>query len=126
MTPGLPSKINDIEKELRDICSELASSIRRELELEDLVDKLQAEMSSSDGHTRTSDYFSDSGYSSSSRNEEIEKLKRAAEQERARLKMDFSQKWQDQWSNRTASESHIQILENQVQQVRSLGGLLTA
>lgn len=126
MTPGYNTKIAELENELREISSELAGSIRREIELEDLVERLQMEMPT-DGNRRTSDYFSDSGagsirynLDSGGRVEEIEKIKRAAEQERAQLKVEFSQKWQEERSRRTASESHVQILESQVQQVFSL------
>lgn len=117
------SKMADLENELREISSELAGSIRREMELEDLVERLQLE--GPDSNRRTSDYFSDSGTSSvrytsdAGRTEDIEKIRRAAEQERAQLKVELSQKLQEERSKRTASESHVQILETQVQQVRS-------
>lgn len=118
------SRMSDVENELREISSELAGSIRREMELEDLIERLQSE--GPDANRRTSDYFSDSG-TGSVRNpsdagrasvEDIEKIRRAAEQERAQLKVDMAQKLQDERTRRTASESHVQILENQVQQVR--------
>lgn len=117
------SKIADLENELREISSELAGSIRREMELEDLIERFQSE-GSSDVNRRTSDYFSDSGassirYASEGRAEDIEKIRRAAEQERAQLKVELSQKLQEERMQRTASESHVQILENQVQQVGS-------
>lgn len=117
------SKVTDLENELREISSELAGSIRREMELEDLIERLQSE--GPDANRRTSDYFSDSGTSSSryapeSRIEDIEKIRRAAEQERAQLKVELSQRLQEERTRRTASESHVQILENQVQQVRKL------
>ncbi|KAI9928821.1 hypothetical protein MW887_002042 [Aspergillus wentii] len=118
------SKINELENELREISSELAGSIRREMELEDLVERLQSEMPM-EANRRTSDYFSDSGtssiryaYESGGRVEDVEKFKRTAEQERAQLKVDLSNKWQEERSRRTATESHVQILEGQVQQLR--------
>jgi hypothetical protein len=96
------------------------------MELEDLVERFQLE-SHNDANRRTSDYFSDSGMSGSIRTgtdggkvEDIERIKRAAEQERAQLKVELSQKWQEERSRRAASESHVQILENQVQQVLTL------
>lgn len=120
------SKINELENELREISSELAGSIRREMELEDLVERLQSEMPM-EANRRTSDYFSDSGtssiryaYESGGRVEDVEKFKRTAEQERAQLKVDLSNKWQEERSRRTATESHVQILEGQVQQVSVL------
>ncbi|KAJ5098815.1 hypothetical protein N7532_005816 [Penicillium argentinense] len=116
----IASKFSDLENELREISSELAGSIRREMELEDLIERLQ--MEGPDANRRTSDYFSDSGTSSvryaPDRAEDIEKIKRAAEQERAQLKVELSQKLQEERMQRTASESHVQILENQVQQLR--------
>ncbi|OQE17253.1 hypothetical protein PENSTE_c021G03221 [Penicillium steckii] len=116
----IASKLSDLENELREISSELAGSIRREMELEDLVERLQLE--GPETNRRTSDYFSDSGTSSvryaPDRSEDIEKIRRASEQERAQLKVELSQKLQEERMQRTASESHVQILENQVQQLR--------
>jgi hypothetical protein len=117
------SKFADLENELREISSELAGSIRREMELEDLIERFQSE--GPEFNRRTSDYFSDSGTSSvritsdvSRLEEDMGKIRRAAEQERAQLKVQLSQKLQEERLKRTTSESHVQILENQVQQVR--------
>ncbi|KAI9371407.1 hypothetical protein BJX61DRAFT_30187 [Aspergillus egyptiacus] len=117
--------VAELENELREISSELAGSIRREMELEDLVERLQSDMPSDMPNRRTSDYYSDSGsssiryaYESGGRIEDIEKYKRAAEQERAQLRVDLSQKIQEERSRRAASESHVQILESQVAQLR--------
>lgn len=116
--------VAELENELREISSELAGSIRREMELEDLVERLQSEMPSEAPNRRTSDYFSDSGtssiryaYESGGRVEDIEKYKRAAEQERAQLRVDVGHKLQEERTRRTASESHVQMLEAQVAQV---------
>ncbi|RJE19434.1 hypothetical protein PHISCL_08237 [Aspergillus sclerotialis] len=117
------SKLAELEHELREISSELAGSIRREMELEYLVEKLQSELPP-DPNRRTSDYFSDSSTSStknvpdSGRIEDIDKIRRAAEQERAQLRVDLSNRWQEERSQRATYESHVQILENQVQQLR--------
>jgi hypothetical protein len=123
LDPDLASKVSQLESELREISSELAGSIRREMELEDLVERLQLE-AGSDANRRTSDYFSDSGIGSvrvvtenGGKIEDIEKIKRGSEQERALLRVELSQKWQEERSRRTASESHIQLLESQIQQV---------
>ena len=117
------AKFADLENELREISSELAGSIRREMELEDLIERFQTE--GPETNRRTSDYFSDSGTSSvriasdaGRMEEDIGKIRRAAEQERAQLKVELSQKLQEERLKRTTSESHVQILENQVQQVR--------
>ena len=93
------------------------------MELEDLIERFQTE--GPETNRRTSDYFSDSGTSSvriasdaGRMEEDIGKIRRAAEQERAQLKVELSQKLQEERLKRTTSESHVQILENQVQQVR--------
>lgn len=121
----MTSRLADMEHELREISSELAGSIRREMELEDIVERMQLESSESD--RRGSEYyFSDSGQGSSvkdlsingsTKTEDIEKLKRAYEQERAQLKIDLSQKWQEERSRRQVAESHVQLLESQISQV---------
>lgn len=122
----LDSKLSELENELREISSELAGSIRREMELEDLVERFQSDLPLDTTNRRTSDYFSDSGTSSiryandANRGEDLEKFRRNAEQERAQLKVELSQKWQEERSKRLATESHIQILENQVNQVSLL------
>lgn len=121
---GQAARMAELENELREISSELAGSIRREMELEDLMDRYQTEMPL-DANRRTSDYFSDSGTGSvknaagdpGERAEDIERVKRGAEQERAQLRVELSQRWQEERSHRTAYESHVQLLENQVQQV---------
>lgn len=122
----LSAKVGQLEGELREISSELASSIRREMELEDLVEKLQLEVSQgSDASNRTSDYFSDSGIGSlravgdgRNKNDDIEKIKRNSEQQRAQLKIDLSLKWQNERSRRKELESHVQLLEEQVSRFR--------
>ena len=118
-----------MEEELREVSSELAGSIRREMELEDLVERLQYEATQGQGselNRRTSDYFSDSGTSSvryplsdvgGSKLEDLEKMKRRSEQEKAQLKVDLSQKLQNERGQRKALELYINQLEDQVQQV---------
>lgn len=126
VSPDSNAKLGQLENELREISSELAGSIRREMELEDIVDRLQIDANmAADANRRTSDYFSDSGTSSvkyplsdnGAKVEDVEKVKRTAEQERAQLKVDLSQKWQEERTRRQAFESHVQLLEGQVQQV---------
>ncbi|KAJ4504031.1 hypothetical protein HRR83_007667 [Exophiala dermatitidis] len=120
------TKVVQLEAELREISTELANSIRREMDLEDLVDRLQSE---GPGLTRemdrTSDYFSDSGTSSirpstseGNTKEEVQRIKREAEQLRAQLKVEMSQKWQNERSSRQALESHISILEQKLSHSR--------
>ncbi len=122
----LSTKVGQLEGELREISAELAGSIRREMELEDLVEKLQLQLEQgSDGSNRTSDYFSDSGISalrsvgdSRNKQDDVGKIKRDSEQQRAQLKVDLSQKWQDERSRRKELESHVQLLEDQVTRFR--------
>jgi len=107
-----------LETELKEISVELANSIRRELDLEDLVERLQSDNPYPIAADRTSDYFSDSGTSSLragsndlSTKDEIDKIKRDTEQQRAQLRVDLSQKWQDEMTQRRALESHLQALQ---------------
>ncbi|KAL8929823.1 MAG: hypothetical protein Q9208_000967 [Pyrenodesmia sp. 3 TL-2023] len=125
--PAMSVQVADMEQELRDISAELAGSIRRELELEDMVDRLQYEAQQGpDMGRRTSDYFSDSGTSlvryptsdlGGSKVEDYAKLKRTSEHEKARYKLDMSQKLQDERTRRKALEIHIQQLGSQVQHI---------
>ncbi|KAF7505475.1 hypothetical protein GJ744_000722 [Endocarpon pusillum] len=118
----LSTKVGQLEGELREITCELAGSIKREMELEDLVEKLQTGAPGSNDETRTSDYYSDSSASSLRftavenvlKIEDFEKIKRQSEQEKAQMKVDLSQRWQDEIVRRKALESHVQLLEGQV------------
>ncbi|KMU87369.1 hypothetical protein CIHG_05161 [Coccidioides immitis H538.4] len=56
--------------------------------------------------------------SAASPGEDIEKMKRSYEQERAQMKVDLSQKLQEERSRRQVAESHVHILEGQVHQLR--------
>ena len=118
---------SDVEEELREVSTELAGSIRRELELEDLVDRLQLEATQGpDLGRRTSDYFSDSGSGSyrypmsdagAGKGEDLAKQKRLVEQEKAQFKLSMTQKLQDERSQRKLLEAHIQQLEDRLQNV---------
>jgi predicted nucleic acid-binding Zn-ribbon protein len=145
-SPQMNAHVEELERELREISSELAASIRRELELEDEVERWKAESSTtvSDGNRRTSDYYSDSGTSSirfpigdsESKLEEVEMLRRKAEQERAQLKVAMAERTQAELRRRRDLEAQVQQLEDQVQEkseqpsaassgrVRELEGLL--
>ena len=119
-------RASQLEAELREISKELAGSIKREMDLEDMVERLQAEAPSATmAADRTSDYFSDSGTSSIrpptseySPKEEVERIKREADQQRASLKVDFSHKWQRELATRKAMESHLQYMEQKYSQGR--------
>ena len=126
-TPAMSSQISEMEEELREVSSELAGSIRRELELEDMVEKLHFEATQGqDYNRRTSDYFSDSGTSSVrypgsdvgiGKAEDLARQKRASEQEKAQFKLGLSQKLQEERERRKVLEAHIQQLGQQVQHV---------
>lgn len=116
--------VEELERELREVSSELAASIRREMELEDEVERWKAESSTavSENNRRTSDYYSDSGASSvrfpigdtESKLEEVETLRRKAEQERAQLKVHMAERLQEELRRRRDLEEQVQQLEDQV------------
>ncbi|KAI1504613.1 hypothetical protein F5X99DRAFT_20332 [Biscogniauxia marginata] len=128
-TPPIPSsaaaQIEEMEDELKAISAELASSIRREMDLEDLVDKLQSERDNptTNGNKRTSDYFSDSGYSTAKYSEydqsreEIEKIQRRAEQEKAQVRLELTTKLQDERSKRQELDEQIRQLSEKASQI---------
>lgn len=121
-------QVAEMEEELREVSSELAGSIRREMELEDLVDRLQYEAAQAPDMRRTSDYFSDSGTSSirypmsdfgSGKPEELAKQRRISEQEKAQFKVDLYQKLQDERGRTKVLETHIQQMREQMIRVSS-------
>lgn len=117
-------EIEEMEDELKAISAELASSIRREMDLEDLVERLQAEVSNPQAPgKRTSDYFSDSGYSTarssdmdSSSKDEIAQIQRRAEQEKAQLRLDLTSKLQEERGRRNALDQQIKELADKASQ----------
>ncbi|CAD0107308.1 unnamed protein product, partial [Aureobasidium uvarum] len=116
--------VEELERELQQVSSELAGSIRREMELEDEIDRFRSEMpaGTSELGRRTSDYFSDSGTSSlryplvdsEAKIDELERLKRKAEQEKAQMQVDYAQKLSDELKLRKSLETQIQQLEEQL------------
>lgn len=121
-------QVAEMEEELREVSSELAGSIKREMELEDLVDRLQYEAAQAPDMRRTSDYFSDSGTSSirypmsdfgSGRPEDLAKQKRISEQEKAQFKVDLYQKLQDERGRTKVLETHVQHMREQINHVSS-------
>ncbi|OTB19792.1 hypothetical protein K445DRAFT_313566 [Daldinia sp. EC12] len=117
--------IEEMEEELKAISAELAASIRREMDLEDLVDRLQAERDNptANANKRTSDYFSDSGYSSAKLSEydqsreEIEKIQRRSEQEKAQIRLELTNKLQDERSRRQQLDVQIRELSERASQI---------
>ena len=126
-TPAMSVRLDEMEEELREVSSELANSIRREMELEDQVERLQSEVPQApELSRRTSDYFSDSGTSSiryppsengGTKSEDLEKMRRRSEQEKAQMRLDLSQKLQEERGRRKVMEAHIRSLEEHVQDV---------
>ncbi|KAK4145539.1 uncharacterized protein C8A04DRAFT_35796 [Dichotomopilus funicola] len=115
--PSSLGQLEEMEDELKAISVELASSIRREMDLEDLVDRLQEQVSNPQAPgKRTSDYFSDSGYSSAKfsdydqAKEEISQIQRRAEQEKAQIRLELTNKLQDERSKRRELDQQIQEL----------------
>ncbi|EGR51209.1 uncharacterized protein TRIREDRAFT_56376, partial [Trichoderma reesei QM6a] len=118
--------IEEMEDELKAISSELAASIRREIDLEDLADRLQEQLSSNPqtlASKRTSDYFSDSGHSTAKLGEfdhtrdEIEKVQRRSEQERASLRLELTSKLQEEREKRKDLDQKIRQLQERASEV---------
>lgn len=110
-------QIEDMEDELKAISAELAGSIRREMDLEDLVDRLQTEVNNPQPPgKRTSDYFSDSGAISTkfgdydAAKEEIALVQRRAEQEKAQIRLELTDKLTDERSRRRVLDQQIKEL----------------
>ncbi|EHK17466.1 uncharacterized protein TRIVIDRAFT_132435, partial [Trichoderma virens Gv29-8] len=117
--------VDEMEEELKAISSELAASIRREIDLEDLADRLQEQLSNAQpaGSKRTSDYFSDSGHSTAKLGEldvsrdEIEKVQRKSEQERAELRLELTSKLQEERERRKDLDQKIRQLQERASEV---------
>ncbi|KAL9055206.1 MAG: hypothetical protein Q9162_003699 [Coniocarpon cinnabarinum] len=120
------TNVTELLKELQVVSAELAGSIRREMELEDEIDRIQVDMPNapiSELTRRTSDYYSDSGASSAKlppadpdlKLQGLEKMRRKAEQEKAQLRIDMAQKVQEDLNQRRALEMHVSTLEEQLQ-----------
>lgn len=118
--------VRELERELQHISQELAMSIRREMELEDELDRVRIELPtippSELSLRRSSDYFSDSGASSTkfpitdvdAKLESMDKQVRKAEQEKANLKVEMASRLQTELSRRRDLEELVQNLEDQL------------
>ncbi|KAF2085190.1 hypothetical protein K490DRAFT_47367 [Saccharata proteae CBS 121410] len=124
-SPHMNAHVEQLERELREVSMELAGSIRREMDLEDEIERWKSEIPAgvSDGR-RTSDYYSDSGASSGRypigdsemRIEALEKLRRKVEQEKAQAKVDTAQRLQDELRRRADLEAQVHSLQEQLQE----------
>lgn len=119
-----PAELEEMEDELKAIGAELASSIRREMDLEDLVDRLQEQVNNPQAPgKRTSDYYSDSGYSSAKfsdydqAKEEISQVQRRAEQEKAQIRLELTNKLQDERSRRRVLDQQITELSKRASRI---------
>ncbi|KAG5939239.1 hypothetical protein E4U53_007852 [Claviceps sorghi] len=117
-------QLEEMEDELKAISSELAASIRREMDLEDIVDRLQEQVSNHQApNKRSSDYFSDSGYSSAKASEsdhgreEVERIQRRSEQETASIRLELSNKLQAERSRRKVLDQQIKELAEKASQL---------
>ncbi|KAK8174779.1 hypothetical protein BC567DRAFT_243201 [Phyllosticta citribraziliensis] len=130
-SPSVNAHVEELERELRDVSVELAESIRRELDLEDELERTKTDnpLNGSDANRRTSDYFSDSGASSAkfpigdteSKIEALQKLRRKAEQDKAQARVEAAQRLQDELRRRSDLEAQVQSLEEQIQHGSSKG-----
>lgn len=123
-TPESTTHVDEMEDELKIITAELATSIRREMELEDLVERMQSEAQTSQAGRRTSDYFSDSGTSSTkygsehdARTDELDKLQRKTERDKAQIRLELTEKVNEERSRRKVLETQIRSLEEKASQV---------
>jgi chromosome segregation ATPase len=132
-SPQMNAHVEELERELRALSSELAASIQREMELEDEVDRWKAESGPAGmDNRRTSDYYSDSGTSSvrfpisdpESKLEELEAQRRRAEQERAQLKVSMAERLQEELRRRRDLEEQVQQLEDQVSDKSRAGSVV--
>ncbi len=132
-SPQMNAHVEELERELREVSSELASSIQREMELEDEVERWKAESSTGmPDNRRTSDYYSDAGTSSirfpigdpESKMEELETLRRKAEQERAQLKMRMAERLSEELRRRRDLEEQVHQLEDKVSDKSRAGSLV--
>ncbi|KAH6615090.1 hypothetical protein C7974DRAFT_320186 [Boeremia exigua] len=133
-SPQMNAHVEELERELREVSSELASSIKREMDLEDEVERWKAESTSamSQDNRRTSDYYSDSGISTirfpvsdpEAKMEEIDTQRRKAEQERASLKVRMAERLQEELRRRRDLEEQVQQLEDQVSDRSRIGSMI--
>ena len=124
-TPVQAAHVKELERELSQVSTELAESIRREMELEDEVERLRIEVPSlqPEQGRRGSDYFSDSGASSTrfpitdpdGRMADLEKSLRKVEQEKGQIKNEMASRLQAELSRRRDLEQMVQKMEEQLQ-----------
>lgn len=116
--------VQELERELAHVSEELASSVKREMELEDELERLKIEVpTAAPSDRRTSDYFSDSGASSTrfpigdvdAKLEQLETKLRKVEQEKAQVKVEMASRLQTELSRRRDLEEMVHKMEQQLQ-----------
>ena len=117
--------VRELERELAHVSEELASSVKREMELEDELDRVKIEIpnGATSSDKRTSDYFSDSGASSTrfpigdvdAKLEQLETKVRKVEQEKAQAKIEMASRLQTELSRRRDLEEMVHRMEQQLQ-----------
>ena len=132
--PATSTHVAELEREFQEISAELANSIKREMELEDELERYKLENSSVniDANRRTSDYYSDSGAGSvkyplgdsEGRIEELERLRRKAEQDKAQVKLDMSQRLEDALRTRRQVEERLSTPGSDTPKLRQLEAAL--
>lgn len=121
-SPDTNAHVRELERELAQVSTELAGSIRREMDLEDELDRIRAEMPTiphAEMARRSSDYFSDSGTSSvrypvsdpDARLEQMEQKLRKVEQDKAQVKAEIASTLQAELARRRDLEQMVQDLE---------------
>lgn len=121
---GSVTHIKELEEELTEISIELAASIKREMDLEDELERMKVEAahSSAGCGRRASDYFTDSGASSArypvanpdDRMEQLETRLRKAEQEKVQSKLDMASRLQTELSQRKELEETVRHLQDRL------------
>ncbi|KAK4540559.1 hypothetical protein LTR36_009089 [Oleoguttula mirabilis] len=125
-SPETNAHVRELEKELAQVSTELAGSIRREMDLEDELEYIRAEIPTiphSELNRRSSDYFSDSGASSvrypvsdpDAKLEQLEQKLRKVEQEKASIAVDMASRLQTELGRRRDLEQVVHNLEEQLQ-----------
>ncbi|KAI7572555.1 hypothetical protein KC317_g654 [Hortaea werneckii] len=125
-SPETNAHVRELEKELAQVSAELAGSIRREMDLEDELERIRVEMPSippAEMTRRNSDYYSDSGASSARypvsdpdrKLEELEQKLRKVEQDKANIKVEMASKLQTELGRRRDLEQLVHNLEEQLQ-----------
>jgi len=114
--------VDELERELMEVSTELANSIRREMELEDEIERYRMEQGiNGEGIKRSSDYFSDSGSSlartgsteNDGRIEELERARRRLEQEKGQMRAEFSAKLADEYKKRKEVVSQVEFSQKE-------------